>query len=108
MGTGQTRASTRAVKYAFIGGGVSALGHFQLIPSALPAGSCPLRLESGLDGLSPPQILPGPNEARLGFDTGVTAWLLITQSFRVYAAYDGRFRDGFESHSGSFGVDLRW
>lgn len=61
-----------------------------------------------VNGLAPPQLLPGPNEARLGLETGATAWLLITQNFRVYAAYDGRFRDGFVSHGGSVGVDLRW
>jgi uncharacterized protein with beta-barrel porin domain len=32
----------------------------------------------------------------------------ITNTTRVYAAYDGKFRTGFESHTGTLGIDVRW
>ena len=27
---------------------------------------------------------------------------------RIYAVYDGKFRDGFQSNSGTLGLEFRW
>jgi outer membrane autotransporter protein len=55
-----------------------------------------------------PQTVQGVFESRNGFDTGVMASYRFARNARVYAGYDGRFRDGYQSHNGTLGVEVRW
>jgi len=32
----------------------------------------------------------------------------VSDALRLYAIYDGRFRDGFTSHAGTLGLEYRW
>jgi len=50
----------------------------------------------------------GIRESRTGADAGAAASWIISNTARVYANYDGRFRDGFQSHQGTLGVELKW
>jgi uncharacterized protein with beta-barrel porin domain len=55
-----------------------------------------------------PQTVQGVAESRLGFDTGMMASYRFARNARVYAGYDGRFRDGYQAHGGTLGVEVRW
>ncbi len=59
-------------------------------------------------GIGGPVSLQGVGESRLGVDAGAAATLRLSAMTRFYAAYDGRFRDNFTSHSGTIGLELRW
>jgi uncharacterized protein with beta-barrel porin domain len=54
------------------------------------------------------RVLAGLRESPLGLDTGGTFSVRLNQAVRLYAVYDGRFRETFVSHSGTLGVELRW
>jgi len=55
-----------------------------------------------------PVTVQGIGESRYGADAGAAASLSLSNSFRLYARYDGRFREHFESHQGTAGVEVRW
>jgi uncharacterized protein with beta-barrel porin domain len=55
-----------------------------------------------------PLTIQGASENDIGFDAGAKAALAITANAIVYAAYDGRFRDGYEAHAASGGIKVRW
>jgi uncharacterized protein with beta-barrel porin domain len=50
----------------------------------------------------------GVQESKYGIDTGTMASLRLSPLARLYAVYDGKFRDHFQSHSGTLGVEFRW
>ncbi len=50
----------------------------------------------------------GVSEGKYGLDGGAAASLRLSPIARLYAAYDGRFRDGFQSHTGTLGLEFRW
>jgi uncharacterized protein with beta-barrel porin domain len=50
----------------------------------------------------------GIRESRNGADAGAAASYIYSNTVRFYANYDGKFRDGFESHQGTLGVELKW
>jgi uncharacterized protein with beta-barrel porin domain len=50
----------------------------------------------------------GIAEGKYGLDTGVVASLRLSPIARLYATYDGRFRQGFQSNGGTLGLELRW
>jgi uncharacterized protein with beta-barrel porin domain len=50
----------------------------------------------------------GIRESRNGADAGAAASYIVSNTVRLYANYDGKFRDGFESHQGTLGVELKW
>ncbi len=50
----------------------------------------------------------GVRESRTGADAGAAASWIYSNTVRFYANYDGKFRDGFESHQGTLGVELKW
>jgi uncharacterized protein with beta-barrel porin domain len=50
----------------------------------------------------------GIGESRYGADAGAAASLSLTNKFRLYARYDGKFREQFVSHMGTAGVEVRW
>lgn len=50
----------------------------------------------------------GVRESRTGADAGAAASYIYSNTVRFYANYDGRFRDGYESHQGTLGVELKW
>jgi uncharacterized protein with beta-barrel porin domain len=52
--------------------------------------------------------IQGIKEAPFGFDAGATASMKLSSVARVYALYDGRLRNGYESHTGTIGLELKW
>lgn len=50
----------------------------------------------------------GIRESRNGADAGAAASYIVSNTVRLYANYDGKFRSGFESHQGTLGVELKW
>ena len=59
-------------------------------------------------GIAINQTIQPPTEARLGYEMGATASLRISSMARLYATYEARLRGGFESQSGSVGIEFRW
>lgn len=55
-----------------------------------------------------PVSVQGIGESRYGADAGAAASLSLTNRFRLYARYDGKFREQFVSHQGVAGVEVRW
>jgi uncharacterized protein with beta-barrel porin domain len=50
----------------------------------------------------------GIGESRYGVDAGASASLSLTNSVRLYANYDGKFRAAAQLHQGILGVELKW
>jgi len=50
----------------------------------------------------------GIRESRNGADAGAAVSWILSNTARLYANYDGRYRSGFESHQGTVGVELKW
>lgn len=50
----------------------------------------------------------GVRESQYGADTGANISWIINKTARLYANYDGKFRDGFTSQQGTVGVELKW
>jgi Autotransporter beta-domain len=59
-------------------------------------------------GAATAQPIQPPTESRLGYETGAQASLKFSPLARLYVAYDGRFRGGYQSQGGSVGVEFRW
>jgi uncharacterized protein with beta-barrel porin domain len=59
-------------------------------------------------GLATPVTVFGVQESKYGVDTGAMASMRLSPLARLYAVYDGKFRDGFQSHSGTLGLEFRW
>jgi uncharacterized protein with beta-barrel porin domain len=59
-------------------------------------------------GAATPITVFGVQESKYGIDTGTMASLRLSPLTRLYAVYDGKFRDHFQSHSGTLGVEFRW
>lgn len=55
-----------------------------------------------------PVSVQGIGESRYGADAGAAISLSFTNNFRVYARYDGKFREHFESHQGTAGFEVKW
>ncbi len=63
---------------------------------------------TAVSGAATPITVFGVQESKYGVDTGTMASLRLSPIARLYAVYDGKFRDHFQSHSGTLGVELRW
>lgn len=50
----------------------------------------------------------GVRESRSGADAGAGLSWSMSAAARLYANYDGRFRDSFTSHQGTLGFELKW
>lgn len=50
----------------------------------------------------------GVRESRYGADAGASASIGLTNALRVYFSYDGKFRDGFQQHQGTAGLEFKW
>ena len=50
----------------------------------------------------------GIRESRYGADAGAYASFGVTDTIRLYLSYDGKFRDGFRSHQGLAGFEVKW
>jgi len=72
---------------------------FQRVPN--------LAVTSALGGATPITVF-GVQESIYGIDTGAMASLRLSPRARVYAVYDGKFRDHYQSHSGTLGVEFRF
>jgi uncharacterized protein with beta-barrel porin domain len=55
-----------------------------------------------------PLTISGTRENDLGIDAGAKASIAVSRNALIYAAYDGRFRDGYEAHAASGGIKVRW
>lgn len=53
-------------------------------------------------------VVPGIGESRYGMDAGASASLSLTNTLRLYANYDGKFRNELTSHQGTIGFEYRW
>jgi len=52
--------------------------------------------------------LQGIGESQYGADVGAAASLSLTDRWRLYANYDGKFRAQLQSHQGTLGVEYKW
>jgi uncharacterized protein with beta-barrel porin domain len=52
--------------------------------------------------------LQGLGESQFGADAGASASFILSNSARLYANYDGKFRAAMQSHQGTVGVELKW
>ncbi len=52
--------------------------------------------------------IQGIRESMYGVDAGAGLSWIISRTARLYANYDGRFRDGFTSHQGTLGLEVKW
>jgi uncharacterized protein with beta-barrel porin domain len=50
----------------------------------------------------------GVGESQYGADAGASASLSLSNNWRVYANYDGKFRAAMQSHQGTLGVEFKW
>ncbi|MBN8965928.1 MAG: autotransporter outer membrane beta-barrel domain-containing protein, partial [Rhizobiales bacterium] len=60
------------------------------------------------DGFGGSRLFTGIRESNLGADAGATLSARITETARLYAVYDGRYRSNFMSHSGTIGAEFRF
>jgi uncharacterized protein with beta-barrel porin domain len=59
--------------------------------------------------LGPQSItVQGIGESRYGADAGASASLSLSNTVRLYANYDGKYRAAMQSHQGTLGVELKW
>jgi uncharacterized protein with beta-barrel porin domain len=65
-------------------------------------------LAAATNGAALPRLVPGVLDDRFEFDAGVSTSMKVSDALRLYAIYDGRFRDGFTSHAGTLGLEYRW
>jgi uncharacterized protein with beta-barrel porin domain len=63
---------------------------------------------SAVSGPATPVTVFGISESKYGIDAGAAASLRLSPIARIYAAYDGKFRNGFTSHGGTIGLEFRW
>jgi uncharacterized protein with beta-barrel porin domain len=59
-------------------------------------------------GVATARSILGIRESNLGGDAGATLSAKLSELARLYAAYDGRFRGNFTSHTGTIGAELRF
>jgi outer membrane autotransporter protein len=52
--------------------------------------------------------MQGIRESRYGADAGAGLSWSMNRTARLYANYDGKFRDGFTSHQATLGLELKW
>jgi len=53
-------------------------------------------------------LMQGIRESRYGADAGAGLSWSMNRTARLYANYDGKFRDGFTSHQATLGLELKW
>ncbi|HEY3792154.1 MAG TPA: autotransporter outer membrane beta-barrel domain-containing protein [Bradyrhizobium sp.] len=62
-----------------------------------------------LVSLGPESItLQGIGESQYGADAGAAASLSLTDRWRLYVNYDGKFRAAMQQHQGTLGVEYKW
>jgi uncharacterized protein with beta-barrel porin domain len=52
--------------------------------------------------------LQGIGESQYGADAGAAASLSLSNNWRLYVNYDGKFRSATQSHQGTVGVEFKW
>jgi uncharacterized protein with beta-barrel porin domain len=55
-----------------------------------------------------PVSVQGIGESQYGADAGAAASLSLSNTFRLYAHYDGKFRAQYQSHQGTVGLEIKW
>ncbi len=60
------------------------------------------------DAVNQPQFVSGVLESKYGADAGAALSAKVTETIRLYAVYDGRFRSNFTAHSGAIGAEFRF
>lgn len=63
---------------------------------------------SAVSGPATPVTVFGVSESKYGIDAGAMASMRLSSIARLYLVYDGKFRDGFQSHGGTLGLEFRW
>ena len=53
-------------------------------------------------------LMQGIRESHYGADAGAGLSWSMNRTARLYANYDGKFRDGFTSHQATLGLELKW
>lgn len=53
-------------------------------------------------------FMQGLRESQYGVDAGAALSWSMNRTARLYANYDGKFRDGFTSHQATLGLELKW
>jgi hypothetical protein len=53
-------------------------------------------------------VIPGVVDARFEYATGAAFSVKLSSALLLYANYNGRFRNGYDSHAGLLGLELRW
>jgi uncharacterized protein with beta-barrel porin domain len=65
-------------------------------------------LARATNGAALPRLVAGVTDDRFEFDAGLSTSVKLSDALRLYAIYDGRFRDNFTSHAGTIGFEYRW
>lgn len=65
-------------------------------------------LARAANGAALPRLVAGVTDERFEFDAGASTSVKLSDALRLYAIYDGRFRDGFTAHAGTIGLEYRW
>ena len=68
----------------------------------------PVLTVSAVSGPATPIQVFGVTESKYGIDAGAMASVRLSPIARLYAVYDGHFRDGYQSNGGTLGLELRW
>jgi uncharacterized protein with beta-barrel porin domain len=64
----------------------------------------PITVNLGVESIT----VQGIGESRYGADAGASASLSLTNAWRLYVNYDGKFRAASQSHQGTLGVEFKW
>jgi uncharacterized protein with beta-barrel porin domain len=64
----------------------------------------PITVSLGAESIT----VQGIGESRYGADAGASASLSLTNAWRLYVNYDGKFRAASQSHQGTLGVEFKW
>lgn len=93
------------------------IGHYWIVGGqAIDVSAYGKFVDNFVQDMSPVQVSLGNNavfaqglrESTTGADAGAAVSFIMSRTARLYANYDGRFRDGFTSHQGTFGLELKW
>lgn len=63
---------------------------------------------SDTTGVNLPTVATAIRESQLGADAGAALSAKVSETLRLYAIYDGRYRSNFTSHGGTLGAEFRF
>ncbi len=110
-----TVAAARGERARLLAG--AEVGHYWIVgQQAIDVSAYGKLVDNFVQNMSPVQVslgneavfVQGLRESTTGADAGAAVSFIMSRTARLYANYDGRFRDGFTSHQGTFGFELKW